>query len=134
MRFRTKTTGPERPTGRFPRARVTLPLMALVAAALAAGPAVNHVNHPDEAAILSMAATRGLVPITPQPDKGTEVYQWDAELADFQPTDLGRVVDPHALFEGQSYVLVRHPNPHRPGLYLGIDRSEMRYWVRKPSP
>ena len=135
MRIRTKTTGRRLP-GRngLPRARVTLPLVGLVVAALAVGPLVDRAAHPNEATVMGMASTRGLLPILGTPTKGTEVFQWDPELVDVAPTDLGRVVDPRALYEGHRYVLVRHPNPRRPGLYLGIQPGEMRYWVRKPSP
>lgn len=126
MRIRTKTTGS------FPRARVTLPLIALLAAGLSIGPALNRASHPDEATVLGMASTRGLIPIMAQPERGTEVFQWDPELADIAPTDLGKVTDPHAVFQGEHMVLVRNPNPHRPGLYILIQKGEMRYWVKKP--
>ena len=135
MRTRTKPTGQDsfRPLG-LPRARVTLPLIGLVAAALAAGPAYQRAAHPTESTLLGMASNRGLLPIMAHPGKGVEVYQWDPDLSDIPPMDLGRVVDPQALYQGKRYVLVRHPNPHRPGLYLGILKGEMRYWVLKPTP
>ena len=129
MQTRTQTTGPSR----LPRARVTLPLVALLAAALLVGPTLDRAAHPNEATVLGMASARGLIPIMAKPGKGVEVFQWDPELADIAPTDLGKVVDPKALYQGEQYVLVRTPNPHRPGLFLGIRKGEMRYWIRKPN-
>ena len=128
MRIRTKTTGPSR----LPRARVTLPLLGLLVLGFAARPFYDRSAHPTEATMLGMAETRGLIPIMAHPEKGTEVYQWDPDIADIDATDLGKVTDPRALYQGQRYVLVKHPNPHRPGLLIDIRKGEMRYWIRKP--
>ncbi|RYG27639.1 hypothetical protein EON81_29820 [bacterium] len=114
---------------RVPRARITLPLLGLVAVALGIGPAFNDATHPDEGAILGLASAKGMVPAVDHPEKGTEIFQWDPDLQDIAPFSIGAVVDPEFRNGGKRYVLVKRP--HAPGLYLAIRQGEMRYWIRK---
>lgn len=115
---------------RLPRARITLPMFGLVAVALAIGPVVNRSDHPSEAAILSMARDKGIVPAEENPSVGTEIFQWDPELQNFAPFYVGAVVDANFRSRGRRYTLVRRPRMDT--LYLAIRPGEMRYWVRKP--
>lgn len=114
---------------RLPRARITLPLLGLVAAALVARPAIAHRGQPNEADILGMANAQGILLAEEHPSKGTPMYQWDPELHDIPPFYIGAVVDTAYRLQGKTYILVKRP--HSPGLCLDIKKDEMRYWVRK---
>ena len=117
---------------RFPRARITLPLLAAVAASLAFGPSLFGAQDLDEASALGLASERGILPLVDWPAKGTEIFQWDPELRDFAPFSIGFVVDEAYHERGKRYALVRRP--HAPGLFIDVEPHALRYWTRKPSP
>ena len=111
-----------------PRARVTLPLLALVGAALLAGPLYVHSQRLTEADVLGLASDRGIAPAAARPAKGTPIYQWDPEIRDFPPTLIGKVTDLDVRSGKDRYVRVAMP--HVRPLLLDIRPGEMRYWVR----
>ncbi len=114
------------------RARFTLPLLALVGAALVGGRFLKSSYDPDEATILGIAKDRGILPLEPHPGKGTAVYQWDPELRDIAPFFIGAVTDPIFQSHGHAYTVVKRP--HFPSLYIDIKPGDNRYWVKATPP
>lgn len=126
MHLGTTTSGARR----LPRARVTLPIIGLLVAAFVAKPMMRSAAPLGEAAVLSLASERGMIPLDAFPERGTEVFQWDAELREFTPFFVGIVQSSDVGEKGEHLVLVKRP--HAPALLLKVRDHEMRYWVRKP--